>query len=51
MKRKSHLKMPKPKTVKDSRFGIRKLYFNDMEKPRVFSYMNAGRGPNGEHQN
>jgi hypothetical protein len=52
MKRKSHFKKatPKPKIIKDSRFGVRKLYFNDMEKPSVAVYMNPGRGASGEHQ-
>lgn len=40
----------KPKVIKDSRFGLRKLYLNDNEKSTTFSYMDAGRSPNGEHQ-
>ncbi len=40
----------KPKVVKDSRFGLRKLFLNDNEKSTTFSYMEAGRGANGESQ-
>lgn len=40
---------PKPLTVNDSRFGIRKMFLSD-EKPRIKTYAKPGRGPNGEHQ-
>lgn len=40
----------KPKTIKDSRFGLRKTFLNPNESPRIGVYMNPGRGPNGEHQ-
>jgi hypothetical protein len=35
----------------DSRFGIRKTYLDDKEKPSIFSYNSPGKGQNGEHQN
>ena len=35
-------------TIKDSRFGIRKMYLNEKEKPSIFTYPNSGRGANGE---
>ena len=38
----------KPITVNDSRFGIRKMYLNNNEKPSIFTYREAGRGANGE---
>jgi len=38
----------KPTTVNDSRFGIRKMYLNENEKPSIFTYREAGRGANGE---
>lgn len=41
----------KPKKVIDSRFGLRKYYFNNNEKPRVAVYNTPGRGQNGESQN
>lgn len=41
----------KPVQTKDSRFGIRKMYFNNKEKSRIGSYANPGKGPNGESQN
>jgi len=34
--------------IKDSRFGLRKMYLNENEKPSVFTYQNPGRGANGE---
>lgn len=40
----------KPKEVKDSRFGIRKLPASK-EESRVFTYGTPGKGPNGEHIN
>jgi hypothetical protein len=30
-------------TIKDSRFGIRKINLNKQEEPSVFSYANPGR--------
>jgi hypothetical protein len=36
-------------TVKDSRFGLRKLG-NNPEQPSIFSYSSPGKGQNGEHQ-
>jgi len=38
---------PKLITVRDSRFGLRKLYLNDKEKPSIKSYMNPGRAYHG----
>jgi len=38
------------RTVKDPRFGIRKLPVSK-EKPLFFSYPQPGRGPNGESSN
>ena len=40
----------KPKTVKDSRFVIRKLPVSK-EDSTVFTYSTPGKGPNGEHIN
>lgn len=40
-----------PVQIKDSRFGLRKLFFNTKEKSRIGQYANPGRGPNGESQN
>ena len=53
MKRKTEFKQPKPQkvTIQDSRFGIRRMFLNSQERPRIAQYRNAGRGPNGEHQN
>jgi hypothetical protein len=42
---------PKPIVVNDSRFGIRRIFINKQERPRIGVYMNPGRGPNGESQN
>ena len=33
----------KPVQIKDTRFGIRKIYLNQSEKPTTFSYANPGR--------
>jgi hypothetical protein len=33
--------------IKDSRFGMRRLYINKEERPSVNSYMNPGRGWHG----
>jgi hypothetical protein len=41
----------KPITVNDSRFGIRRIFINKQERPRIATYMNMGKGPNGESQN
>lgn len=41
----------KPITVNDSRFGIRRLFLNTQERPRIKSYTKPGRGQNGESQN
>lgn len=41
----------KPVTIKDSRFGIRKIFLTKNEVPTIGTYTNPGRGPNGEHQN
>ena len=38
---------PKLITVRDSRFGLRKLYLNDKEKPSIKGYMNPGRAYHG----
>lgn len=40
-----------PRTVNDSRFGIRHLMNNRLEYPRIASYASPGSGANGEHQN
>jgi len=39
---------PRPLTIKDSRFGIRKLFLNDTEKAKEGVYFNPGRGASGE---
>ena len=41
----------KPTTIKDSRFGLRKIFLNKAEVPTIGTYTNPGRGPNGESQN
>lgn len=53
IKRKSEFKnaVIKPAKYVDSRFGIRRLFLNKQERPRVAQYSKPGRGPNGEHQN
>lgn len=38
---------PKLITIRDSRFGLRKLFLNDKEKPSIKSYMNPGRAYHG----
>ena len=40
----------KPTTIRDSRFGIRKIFLTKNETPTIGTYTNPGRGPNGEHQ-
>lgn len=42
---------PKPIQVNDSRFGIRKLFTTDKEKPNIVVWNQPGKGPNGESQN
>jgi hypothetical protein len=37
----------KPAQVKDTRFGVRRIYLNQKEKPSVFSYANPGRSWHG----
>jgi len=53
MSRKKEFKssVEKPLTIKDSRFGLRKMYLNEKEKPSIAVYGTPGKGPNGEHQN
>jgi hypothetical protein len=41
----------KPVTVRDTRFGIRKIYLTKNETPSIGTYSRPGRGPNGESQN
>ena len=41
----------KPLTVKDSRFGLRKMFLTDKEKPSISVFASPGKGPNGESQN
>lgn len=42
----------KPIVVNDSRFGIRKFFINEDEKPSIGGvYAIPGKGPNGESQN
>jgi hypothetical protein len=41
----------KPVTFNDSRFGIRRLFLNKQERPRIANYREPGRGVKGEHQN
>jgi hypothetical protein len=33
----------KPVQINDSRFGIRKIYLNTLEKPSILTYNNPGR--------
>jgi len=42
---------PKPVTFNDSRFGIRRIFINKQERPRIAMYRQPGKGVNGEHQN
>jgi hypothetical protein len=35
---------PKEVNIKDARFGIRRLFLNSQERPRVAQYMEPGRG-------
>jgi hypothetical protein len=42
----------KPITINDSRFGLRKFFINENEKPSIGGvYAIPGKGPNGESQN
>lgn len=41
----------KPVVFNDSRFGIRRLFLNKQERPRIAMYRQPGKGVNGEHQN
>jgi len=41
----------KESTIRDSRFGLRRLFLNENEKPSIAVYGTPGKGPNGEHQN
>jgi hypothetical protein len=38
-------------TFKDSRFGIRRLFINRLERPRIGTYDTPGKGVQGESQN
>jgi hypothetical protein len=53
MKRKKEFKMPKAQevTIRDSRFGLRRMFLTAQERPRIATYSTPGKGPNGEHQN
>jgi len=39
-----------PTYINDSRFGLRKLFLNEQERPTIALYTNPGKGQNGEHQ-
>jgi hypothetical protein len=41
----------KPVTFNDSRFGIRRLFINKQERPRIAMYREPGKGVSGESQN
>ena len=41
----------KPVVFNDSRFGIRRLFINKQERPRVAMYRQPGKGVKGESQN
>jgi hypothetical protein len=41
----------KPVTIRDSRFGIRKIYLTKNETPSIGTYSRPGKGPNGESSN
>jgi hypothetical protein len=51
--RKQEFKAAKVKVlqIRDSRFGLRKLFLTDKEKPSIGAWNRPGRGPNGESQN
>lgn len=42
---------PTPLEIKDFRFGLRRMYLNENDKPSIFTYDTPGRGVRGEHQN
>lgn len=42
---------PKPLIIKDSRFGLRRLFLNAQERPRIGLYAKPGRGQRGESAN
>jgi hypothetical protein len=39
-----------PTYINDSRFGLRKLFLNEQERPTIALYTNPGRGASGESQ-
>jgi len=41
----------KPIVVNDSRFGLRRLFLNAQERPRVGLYSKPGKGTRGESAN
>ena len=41
----------KPVTIRDSRFGIRKIYLTKNETPSIGTDSRPGKGPNGESSN
>lgn len=43
--------LEKPTVLNDSRFGLRRLFLNKQERPRIAVYRQPGRGVKGEHQN
>jgi len=50
LKRKTEFKKEalfKPAQVQDTRFGVRRIYLNQKEKPTTFSYANPGRAWHG----
>lgn len=51
--RKSEFKkaVVKPTVFNDSRFGIRRLFINKQERPRIAMYRQPGKGVSGESQN
>jgi hypothetical protein len=53
MSRKKEFEIPTAKevTIRDSRFGLRRMFLNENEKPNIAIYSTPGKGPNGEHQN
>lgn len=50
-KREFKKSVSKPLVVKDSRFGIRRMFLNGQERPSIATYSTPGRGQQGEHQN
>jgi hypothetical protein len=40
-----------PATFNDSRFGIRRMFLNKQERPRIAMYRTPGKGVRGESQN